>query len=187
MLDVGGAAWAFDNIPPRGRSSTRLDAEEAPAATIEPPQEIEGVGAIVDNAETKIAWGKGLKDQNGKWEDYYGEQNPDAARLPPGSKTFDFFKEESFEAISNKTLNTQSLSYIRNPEEIYNKLVRYVDDAVNYEPYKASDLDPALIETKTIQLAIPEYTSPMQWRYLLRAIIYGKDNGVSIVITRIRE
>ena len=49
-----------------------------------------------------------------------------------------------------------------------------------------SDIDPAKIESKTIQLAIPEHTSPEQWRYLLRAIIYGKDNGVKVVITRIR-
>jgi filamentous hemagglutinin len=62
-----------------------------------------------------------------------------------------------------------------------------MNDAVNYEPYRRSDLDPANIETKTLQLAIPEYTNPTQWRYINRAIIYGKENGVSIVITRIRE
>jgi filamentous hemagglutinin len=62
----------------------------------------------------------------------------------------------------------------------------YVDKVVNYQPRSASELDPANIQTKTIQLAIPEYTSPEQWRYLLRAVIYGKENGVTVVITRIR-
>ena len=38
-----------------------------------------------------------------------------------------------------------------------------------------------------IQLAIPEYTSPTQWRYLFWALGYGGERGVSIMITRIRE
>jgi hypothetical protein len=62
-----------------------------------------------------------------------------------------------------------------------------ISKIIDYEPRVDSDLDLAKIQSKTIQLAIPEYTSPTQWRYLLRAIIYGKDNGVSILITRIRE
>ena len=79
------------------------------------------------------------------------------------------------------------MSRIRNPQKIFNKITEYVDDVVNYERYRRSDFDPAKIESKTIYLAIPENTSPTQWRQLLRAVIYGKDNGVSIVITRIRE
>jgi hypothetical protein len=50
-----------------------------------------------------------------------------------------------------------------------------------------TDLGLAEIQSTTLQLAIPEYISPTQWRYILRAIIYGKDNGVSIVVTRIGE
>jgi filamentous hemagglutinin len=91
------------------------------------------------------------------------------------------------EAISAKTMNTLSAAYIKNPQNIYNKVVSYVDDAVNYEHRRESDVDPADIESKTIHLAIPEWTSPTQWRYLNRALVYGKDNGVKIVITRIRE
>jgi hypothetical protein len=48
------------------------------------------------------------------------------------------------------------------------------------------DLDPADIRSRTIHLAIPELTWPKQWPYLFRAIIYGKENGVTVVITRIR-
>jgi filamentous hemagglutinin len=57
---------------------------------------------------------------------------------------------------------------------------------LNYQPYWRFDINPALIKSKTIQLAIPEETSLEQWRQLLRAIVYGKDNNVKIVITRIR-
>jgi filamentous hemagglutinin len=74
------------------------------------------------------------------------------------------------------------------PQEVFYKLRKYVDAAVNYDEPRANfDIDPALIKSKTIQLSIPEYTSPEQWRYLLRAIIYGKDNGVKVVITGIRQ
>jgi hypothetical protein len=48
-------------------------------------------------------------------------------------------------------------------------------------------VDPTKIQSKMTQLAIPEYTSPTQWRYLIWALGYGKDRGVSIMITRIRE
>jgi hypothetical protein len=62
----------------------------------------------------------------------------------------------------------------------------YVDEIIDYEPRVDTDLNPAKIQSRTVQVAIPEYTSSTQWRYLLRAIIYGKDNGILIVITRIR-
>ena len=117
------------------------------------------------------------------------KENSEVVRLdpPPNSKGFDHFNPVTREAISTKTMNTLSMSYIKNPQSIFNKLQEYVDQAVNYERYRVSDLDQAKIESKSIYLAVPEWTSPTQWRYLLRAIIYGKDNGVSIVITRIRE
>jgi hypothetical protein len=63
----------------------------------------------------------------------------------------------------------------------------YVEEAKNYVDEKEFDVKPADIKSKTLYLAIPEYTSPAQWREILRAIIYGKDNGVSVVITRIRQ
>jgi hypothetical protein len=186
MLDTAGTAAVFTDGPPR-RPSTQHDLDEASSASAEAPSEIEGLGGTVDNSEAKIVWGKGIKDQNGQWEDYYETMNPGTTRLPPGSKGFDHFDEATGEAISNKTLNTLSVTYIRDPLDIYRKVVRYVDDAVNYQPRTDVELDPAAIDSKTIYLAVPEYTSPTQWRYLLRAVVYGKDNGVSIVITRIRE
>lgn len=188
MVDVAGAAWAFDNVPPRRiRPSTKPTLENEPAAPVKTPKEIEGLGGIVNNSEAKIDWKKGINDQGGNFEVYYGKENPDARRLTPTTAAFDYFKDATGEAISNKTLNTLSVSYIKNPQGIYGKVARYVNDAVDYEPRATSDLDLALIESKTIQLAIPEYTSPTQWRYLNRAIIYGKENGVKVVITRIRE
>jgi filamentous hemagglutinin len=108
-------------------------------------------------------------------------------RLKPKVTTFDLFNPISGEAISAKTLNTLSVSRIRNPQNIYGEIKGYVNEAMDYQPVKQSDLDPAQIKSKSIYLAVPEWTSPTQWRHLIRATIYGKDNGVPIVIIRVRE
>jgi hypothetical protein len=187
MVHVGAAAMAFDNAPP-GRiiPSTRVP-EGRPTGNVQAPNEPEGLGGTVNNSDAKIDWKKGIKGQGDNWEDYVGEQNPDLIELPPNSKTFDHFNPKTREAISEKAMNTLSVGYIKNPQRIFTRLKSYVDDIVDYEPRTDSDLDPANIESKTIHLAIPEYTSPTQWRYINRAIIYAKENGVTIVITRIRE
>lgn len=187
MLDVGVAAMAFDNPPPRRILPSTNGPEGRPAGSVEVPKEMEGLGGTVNNSDAKIDWKKGIKGQGDKWQDYVGEQNPDLTELPPNSKTFDHFNAKTGEAISEKTMNTLSVGYIKNPQRIFSRLRSYVDDAVDYEPGTRSDLDPAIIESRTIHLAIPEYTSPTQWRYINRAIIYAKENGVTIVITRIRE
>jgi filamentous hemagglutinin len=106
--------------------------------------------------------------------------------LPQGSTGFDLFEETIGEATSAKTLDTKTAARIIKPQKVYEKMKEYVDDVLDYQPIKKFDVDPTLIDSKTIQLAIPEHTSPGQWQHLLRAIIYGKDNGVEVVITRIR-
>jgi hypothetical protein len=186
MLALGGAASMFTDGAPRIRPATKPAFDDAPGTPPQAPKEIEGTGRIVDNSEANIVWGKGIKEQSGNWEDYIANENPDASKLRPGAPVFDHFNAETGEAISAKTLNTLTVNRIKKPQNIFNTLKRYVDNAVNYDRRLKSDVDPADIQSKTIHLAIPEYTSPAQWRQILRAIIYGKDNGVSIVITRIR-
>jgi hypothetical protein len=82
--------------------------------------------------------------------------NPDARRLRPGSKGFDHVKDATGEAISNKTLNRLSVTYIRDPREIYRKVTRYADNTINYERRTKSGLDPEDIQSRTIHLAIGE-------------------------------
>jgi hypothetical protein len=203
MLAVAGTASLFSgNAPARpykpniedpivvpGQPPKKPALEDAPLPPAQVPKEIEGLGGIAHNREVQIKWGGGIAGQGKPFELYIEKENPEIVRLdpPPNSKGFDHFNPVTREAISTKTMNTLSMSYIKNPQSIFNKLQEYVDQAVNYERYRVSDLDQAKIESKSIYLAVPEWTSPTQWRYLLRAIIYGKDNGVSIVITRIRE
>jgi len=188
MVAVAGAAMAFDSAPPRIRPATKPTIEDTPAPQGITSKDVEGLGGTVDNSEVEIDWSKGIKDQGDPFEIYYGEQNPGATRLLPGSKAFDYFDERTGEAVSAKTLNTLSAYYARDPENVYNALSKYIGAVENYsKPRGLTDVDPALIQSKTIHLAIPEYTSPAQWRYLFKAIRYARERGVSFVITRIRE
>jgi filamentous hemagglutinin len=86
------------------------------------------------------------------------------------AKTFDQLDVVTKTAVSDKTLNTLSVSYVRDPRQIYWQLKQYVDATDNYKPRAKIDADLEKIESKVIQLAIPEYTSPTQWRYLFSAL-----------------
>ena len=134
MLDVAAAAWAFDNVPPRRIiPSARQGVRNIPAPRVGVPNEVDGLGGIVNNSEAKINWAKGIKDQGDDFETYYGKQNPDAKRLPPGATTFDYFKNATGEAVSTKTLNTLSVSYIKNPQKVFQQVKEYVDAVIDYE------------------------------------------------------
>jgi hypothetical protein len=202
MLVAAGTASLFSGTAPSrpyrptienpivvpGQAPKKPAVDDAPLTPAQAPKEIEGLGGIAHNSEVQIKWNTKIEDQGRPFERYIKEENPNLVKLEPtNSKGFDLFDPTAREAISAKTLNTQSMSYIKNPQSVFDKVKLYVDNAVNFEPYRRTDLDPANIESKSLYLAVPEWTSPIQWRYLLRAIIYGKDNGVSIVITRIRE
>lgn len=130
---------------------------------------------------------QGIRDQNGDWEGVLAEENPEATRLAPTAKTFDLHNKNSGEAISAKTMNIQSYGYSNNPQRIYYRLKGYVDATANYRPRTSLDINPDLIRSRTIQLAIPEYVAPKQWRYLYRAIRYGRERGVRLVVTRISD
>ena len=193
MLDVAADVWANDNPPlrPRFPADPAVEiAPEAPAALeapFAPAKEAEGLGGTVDNSKIGAVWGKGIVEQGNPFQTYVGKQLPNAKELPATAKTFDHFDEATRTAISDKTLNTLSVSYIRNPQRIYWQLKQYVDAAADYEPRTHFDVDPTKIQSKMIQIAVPEYTSPTQWRYLFWVLRYGGERGVSITITRIRE
>jgi hypothetical protein len=80
-----------------------------------------------------------------------------------------------------------TVSLIKKPQGILSRLKGYINEREDYVPIKSSDLDSDLIQSKTIQLAVPQYTSPKQWLYLNLAVRYARDHGVSLVITRIRN
>jgi hypothetical protein len=184
MLYVGGATGAFENAPPRISMAGLATEESLPPVYV--PKEVQVSGDLVDDIDAGM-WNAGIKEQGNAWEVYNARVDPDAEMLMANSKTFDLFNGKTGEAISAKTLNTLSVSYITNPYKIYQKMMGYINEAADYEPYKDSDLNPEKISMKTVHLAIPEYTSPTQWRYIYWAIVDGKMSGIRVVITRIRE
>jgi hypothetical protein len=193
MLDAATDIWANANPPLTPRfpfdAATEIAPETsaAPEAPLAPSREVEGLGGSVDNSEARIVWSAGIREQGKPFETYVGTQFPNARQLSATATAFDQFDSATGTAISDKTLNTLSVSYVRNPQQIYARLRQYVDSAADYEPRTLSDIDPTKIQTKMIQLAIPEYTSPTQWRYLFWALRYARERGVSIAITRVQE
>jgi CDI toxin restriction endonuclease-like domain len=117
MLAVRGAASFITDGAPRIRPTTKPAFGDAPATPPQRPKEIEGTGRIVDNSEANIAWGKGIKEQSGNWEDYIANENREASKLRPGAPVFDHFNVETGEAISAKTLNTLTVNRIKNPQK----------------------------------------------------------------------
>ena len=164
MLVAAGTASLLSGSTPRrpyrptiedptvvpGQPPKKPALEDAPLPPAQVPKEIEGLGGIAHNREVQIKWGGGIAGQGKPFELYIEKENPEIVRLdpPPNSKGFDHFNPVTREAISTKTMNTLSMSYIRNPQSIFNKLQEYVDKAVNYERYRLSDLDQAKIESK---------------------------------------
>jgi filamentous hemagglutinin len=121
------------------------------------------------------------------WRDYVCKQLPGVKDLGPESKIFHLFNPTSGEAISTETLYTLAPGYIGNPQAICDDLKVYIDAVADYAPASQNDLALVQIKSKTIHLAVPERTSPVQWRYLFRAERYANHRNVSMIVTQIRE
>jgi hypothetical protein len=52
MVDVAGAAWGVDNIPPSIRPSAKPTFKIEPETLVQAPREMEGPGGIVDRSAT---------------------------------------------------------------------------------------------------------------------------------------
>ncbi len=155
MLDVAADVWANDNPPLRPRVPADPALEISPEAPAAPearlaPKETEGLGGIVDNGEVGVVWSGGIKDQGQPFETYVEAQIANSKQLPATAKTFDQLDLATRTAVSDKTLNTLSFSYIKNPQRIYWRLKQYVDEAADYESRTDFDVDSEDIPAKTI-------------------------------------
>jgi hypothetical protein len=79
------------------------------------------------------------------------------------------------------------MTYNRKPQEIYKKVAGYVDKAVTISCEQLPRSIRQLYKPRRFSLPYRSIPRPEQWRFLLRAIIHGKDNDVKVVITTIRE
>jgi len=135
-----------------------------------------------------ITWGGGIKGQGLPWEDYLEIKLPDANRLTPNFKTFDFFDQINGTAISAKTLNTQTAARLARPEQLFNSLKGNIDTTLNFNNYTLGDFSllKSDITSRQLQVAVPSKTNSAQWDQIQRAIEYGASKNVEVVVTPVR-
>ncbi|HGV3501818.1 TPA: DUF637 domain-containing protein [Providencia stuartii] len=132
--------------------------------------------------------GGGINTQGMSWEDAIAKTLPDRARLPKNFKTFDFYNAEQKVAISAKSLDTQTLSKLNEPKQIYNSIKGNIDKAVQFKEYQLSQirLDSSMIAKREIWLAVPNSTNKTQWAEINRAVSYGQGLGIEVKITQVK-
>jgi filamentous hemagglutinin len=135
-----------------------------------------------------MKWGQGNMKQGMPWEDYVGASLPADARLPQNFKTFDYYDGATKTAVSAKSMDTQTMAKLANPNQVYGSIKGNIDAAANFKGYTLSNtpLTPGMIVNKEVQLAVPASTTKTQWTEINRAIEYGKSQGVKVTVTQVK-
>lgn len=81
--------------------------------------------ATVSAAEVGMKWGQGNMQQGIPWEDYVGKALSADARLPKNFKTFDYYDGATKTAVSAKSMNTQTVAKLTNPNQVYSSIKKY--------------------------------------------------------------
>ncbi|WP_353242936.1 DUF637 domain-containing protein [Providencia sp.] len=145
----------------------------------------------ISASEIGMKWyskGGGINTQGMSWEDAIAKTLPDRARLPKNFKTFDFYNAEQKIAVSAKSLDTQTLSKLNEPKQIYNSIKGNIDSAVKFDSYSLSgtSLRSDMIAKREIWLAVPNSTNKTQWAEINRAVSYGQGLGIEVKITQVK-
>ncbi|WP_412179174.1 hypothetical protein [Yersinia pseudotuberculosis] len=122
------------------------------------------------------------------WEDYVGKTLPANARLPQNFKTFDYYDVSTKTAVSAKSLDTQTMAKLSNPNQVYSSIKGNVDVVAKFKEYSLSrkTIDSSMITNREIKLAVPANTTSAQWTEINRAIEYGKGQGVKVTVTQVK-
>ena len=144
--------------------------------------------ATVSAAEVGMKWGQGNMKQGMPWEDYVGASLPADARLPQNFKTFDYYDGATKTAVSAKSMDTQTMAKLANPNQVYGSIKGNIDAAAKFKEYALSgrELTSSMISNKEIQLAVPANTTKTQWTEINRAIEYGKAQGIKVTVTQVK-
>ncbi|MCD1125599.1 hypothetical protein LPW36_06165 [Jinshanibacter sp. LJY008] len=144
--------------------------------------------ATVSASELGLKWGQGNLKQGMPWEDYVGASLPADARLPQNFKTFDYYDGATKTAVSAKSMDTQTMAKLANPNQVYSSIKGNIDAAAKFEKASLSGdtLTSSMIVNREIQLAIPANTTKKQWTEINRAIEYGKSQGVVVKVTQVK-
>lgn len=144
--------------------------------------------ATVSAADIGLKWGQENMKQSMPWENYVGTSLPADARLPQNFKTFDYYDGATKTAVSAKSLDTQTMAKLSNPNQIYSSIKGNIDAAAKFDIYTLSktSLDSSIISNREIQLAVPTNTTKTQWTEINRTIEYGKSQGVTVKVTQVK-
>ncbi|WJV51942.1 VENN motif pre-toxin domain-containing protein [Prodigiosinella aquatilis] len=144
--------------------------------------------ATVSASEIGMQWGQGNIKQGMPWEDYVGKALPENARLPQNFKTFDYYDPMTRTAVSAKSMDTQTMAKLANPNQVYSSIKGNIDAAAKFDSYTLSrrTLDSSMITSREVQLAVPTATTSAQWTEINRAIEYGKNKGVTVKVTQVK-
>ena len=138
---------------------------------------------------TGVVWGKGILRQGMPWETFLEAGKYVGKQLPPNFKTFDFFDRSTGLAVSAKTMDTTTRSMTRRPNQAYTRLRGYIDKAKEFDTYSLSGttVTSDMITTRRIELAVPAGSSRAALSAINRAVEYGRQEGVEVVVTIIAD
>lgn len=89
-------------------------------------------------------------------------------------------------ATSAKTLDTSASTY-QSPSAIASKLNGYINDIADYSGTgKNVAVNPADIQSKSIQLAVPASTTPAQWTAIQQAVQAAAGKGIQMSVTVVK-
>jgi filamentous hemagglutinin len=143
---------------------------------------------VISGKSIGLSWTGNWFDRGYAFENYLATL-PEFAphRLPPNFKTFDFFNQRTGKAISVKTIDTNTVSRIANPNLIQYQINGYINKMLDFTEYslQGQPIRSDMILSRELQLAVPVTTNSQQMQQVMNAIEYGRLNDVSVIITKV--
>jgi filamentous hemagglutinin len=121
-----------------------------------------------------------------EYENHVAKGIPEGWRLKPNHPTFDFYDKVSGKAVSVKSLDTQTAPRLADPTQIYKSIRQNVNKARDYAGGERAVFTKNQILSRELHIGVPVQTNKTQWQHIQRAIQYGKDNGVAIIIEAVK-
>lgn len=145
-----------------------------------------------------VDWSPNITTRGASWETHLGDGKfkdyTPLNSLQPNHKAFDFFDPNTGHAVSAKTMDTLGLTnQAGKPMTAANAekyLRNYINDVRSYEkpsrgqPNAISELR---INSKSLELAIPQGTPRDVRQALERAAAAGREDGIQVRITTVRK
>jgi hypothetical protein len=146
---------------------------------------------VISGESIGLSWTGNWFERGYAFENYIASKLPSNWRLPLNFKTFDFFGDGK--AVSVKTLDTNTLARIANPETIRYQINGYINKMIDFTEHRRHNefgervlLNRSKISNMELHLAVPANTSPMHLRQIMHSVQHGVDNGVEVIVTKVK-